>query len=55
MTYTTYLEDGVLKSKYESRAVTKNYLVLATNENGNSKYSSADVYTVTVVPDDLTP
>ena len=55
MTYTTYFENGVQKSKYEYRAATKNYLILAVNDNGYSKYDAADVYTVTIVPDGMTP
>lgn len=55
MTYTTYMENGVQKSKYEYRAATKNYLILSVNDNGYSKYSAADVYTVTIVPDGLVP
>lgn len=48
-------ESGAVSGTHqEYQATTRDYLVIASNENGNSKHEQSDAYQITVVPDELT-
>lgn len=46
--------DAVAGLHQEYQATTRDYLVIASNENGDSRHEPSDAYQITVVPDELT-